>query len=138
LRRNPRRRNGVKKQQASNGAAEQIAPSLVALAVNIRELHLDPKNVRRHPERNIEAIQASLRRFGQQAPVVYVVRDGRKIVIKGSGLLRAAQALGWKRLAAVRSDLAGDAAKAYAIADNRTTDLSEFDEEQLAKQLEEL
>jgi len=121
-----------------------IPAALAGLAVPIGQLHPDPENVRLHPERNIEAIMASLSKFGQQAPAVYVLRKGnarelpRKIIIKGNGVLAAATALGWTHLAAVRSGLQGREAQAFAIADNRTTDLSEFDEELLAVQLREL
>jgi len=117
---------------------ERISPALMPLGMPIGQLHADPENVRRHPDRNIEAIMASLAKFGQQAPAVYVLRKGKKIIIKGNGLLAAAKSLGWTRLAAVRSGLAEQDAKAYAIADNRTTDLSDFDEELLAAQLAEL
>jgi len=119
-------------------AGRPIPPALAELSVPIGQLHADPDNARRHPDRNIEAIMASLAKFGQQAPAVFVLRKGKKIIIKGNGLLAAAKALGWTRLAAVRSGLAEQDAKAYAIADNRTTDLSDFDEELLAAQLAEL
>jgi ParB-like chromosome segregation protein Spo0J len=130
-----------KRELASLNPPEEIAgipPALAGLAVPITQLHADPDNARRHPDRNIEAIMASLAKFGQQAPAVFVLRKGKKIIIKGNGLLAAAKALGWTRLAAVRSGLAEQDAKAYAIADNRTTDLSEFDEKLLALQLREL
>jgi ParB-like chromosome segregation protein Spo0J len=116
-----------------------ISPGLQRLAVPVRDLWPDPKNARRHDDRNLEAIAASLRRFGQQAPVVFVRRGRRKVVLKGSGLLKAAsRILHWRTVAAVESGLGGADATAYAIADNRTTDLSEFDEELLAAQLKEL
>jgi hypothetical protein len=129
------KRTEAKPQAAADGP---IPAMLADLAVPISQLHVDFDNARRHPERNIEAIMASLAKFGQQAPAVFVLRKGKKIIIKGNGLLAAAKALGWTRLAAVRSGLAEQDAKAYAIADNRTTDLSDFDEELLAAQLAEL
>jgi hypothetical protein len=118
--------------------SEKITRSLLATHTDIKLLHEDPENVRLHPERNIEGIKASLARFGQQAPAVFVRRGGKLVVIKGNGMLLAARALGWKHLAAVESGPEGAEAKAFAIADNRTTDLSEFDSELLAAQLEEL
>ena len=39
-------------------------------SIRIDHLNLDPANTRAHPPRNIEAIKASLARFGQQKPVV--------------------------------------------------------------------
>lgn len=117
---------------------DHILPALRALAVPIGQLHYDPDNVRKHDVRNLDAIAASLQRFGQQAPVVYAVRRRQKIVLKGNGLLAAAKQLGWRHVAAVETGLAEQEAKAFAIADNRTSDLSEFDERLLAAQLQEL
>lgn len=117
---------------------ERINPKLAALVVPIGRLRPDPENARLHPARNLEAIAKSLERFGQQGPVLTGVRGGRRVVVKGNGVLAAALALGWKRLAALDSDLDGPDVGAYAIADNRSTDLSEFDEMLLAAQLQAL
>jgi len=106
--------------------------------VAVGKLAEDPANVRVHGERNIEAIAASLKRFGQQAPVVYIRRGRKRLVIKGNGVLAAARRLGWTHLAAVESALEGADATAFAIADNRTTDLSEFDAALVAAQLQDL
>jgi ParB-like chromosome segregation protein Spo0J len=101
----------------------------------IDTLSPDPSNARLHSPRNIDAIKASLRRFGQQKPIVV---DARNIVRAGSGTLLAARALGWTHIQIVRTDLISAEATAYAIADNRTTDLSEWDDEALSAQLESL
>lgn len=100
---------------------EALEPFLVDLA----GLRADPRNARLHPERNLEAIKVSLGRFGQLRPVV-ALPDGT--VIAGNGTLEAARRLGWSKLAAVF--LHGDdetRARAYALADNRTADLAEWD-----------
>lgn len=115
-----------------------ISETLKVEVVAIRLLHADEENVRVHPDRNLAAIAASLKKFGQQAPVVFVRRGRRRVVIKGTGLLMAAKRLGWKDIVAVESTLTGNDATAFAIADNRTTDLSTFDEPLLAAQLQEL
>jgi ParB-like chromosome segregation protein Spo0J len=100
--------------------------------VPINSVKLDPANVRRHGEKNLEAIKSSLSRFGQQKPIV-VDADG--IVRAGNGTLMAAKALGWKEVTVVRTDLKGAEATAYAIADNRTAELAEWDDEALAQTL---
>ena len=100
--------------------------------VLIEELTADPANVRKHNAKNLKAIEASLRRFGQQKPIVV---DGDGIVRAGNGTLAAAQQLGWKQIDVVRTQLKGAEATAYAIADNRTAELAEWDEEALAQQL---
>lgn len=110
----------------------QIAPGLEALAVPVRGLKADPENARTHPVENIDAIKRSLKEFGQQKPIV-VGPGGR--VIAGNGTLEAARELGWKRIAAVRTDLEGLRQRAYAIADNRTAELAKWDTSGLAGQI---
>ena len=103
--------------------------------MKIIELLEDPANARKHNEKNLKAIQNSLKKFGQQKPIVV---DGEGIVIAGNGTLAAARSLGWSDIAVVRSELKGRDATAYALADNKTSDLSEFDDDALQKALEQL
>ena len=98
----------------------------------ISDLSNDPANARRHNERNIDAIIASLRRFGQQKPIVV---DSSGVVRAGNGTLEAARRLGWESIDCVTTALQGSDAIAYAIADNRTAELAEWDEDTLAAQL---
>ena len=100
--------------------------------VSISDLTPDPANARKHGERNLKAIIDSLRAFGQQKPIVV---DANGVVRAGNGTLAAAKALGWKEIAIVRSSLAGSDATAYAIADNRTAELAEWDDDALAQTL---
>lgn len=101
----------------------------------IADILLDPANVRIHGERNLETIKASLLRFGQQKPIV-VDADG--IVVAGNGTVEAATALGWKKIDVVRTKLKGADATAFAIADNRTAALADWDEGALALVLSDL
>lgn len=100
--------------------------------VPVDTLQFDPANVRKHPEQNLAAIKASLSRFGQQKPIV--VGTGN-VVVAGNGTLAAAKALGWRTVKAVRTTLTGAEATAFAIADNRTAELAEWDEASLHQQL---
>lgn len=111
--------------------SEDLRPLLVPIAT----LAPDPANVRTHPERNVQAIRASLMRFGQQKPVVC---DSHGIVRAGNGTLDAARSLGWTHLARVVTSLEGSEATAYSIADNRTSDLAAWDVESLVAQLQAL
>jgi len=101
-----------------------LEPTLEPLATAISELSLDPANLRIHEPRSIDALKSSLRRFGQQKPIVV---DGRKVVIAGNGTLEAARQLGWTHIAVVRSSLSEVERVLYAIADNRTHELSKWD-----------
>jgi hypothetical protein len=96
---------------------------------------LDPLNARAHPSRNLSAIRQSLKQFGQTKPIV-LSRDG--IVLAGNGTVLAARELGWSELAAVKVDLDGEQARAYAIADNRAAELAEWDYETLAGLMKDL
>jgi len=98
-------------------------------SVPIETLSADPANARKHGERNLEAIAASLRRFGQQKPIVV---DSRGVVRAGNGTLAAAKVLGWTHIRVVRSDLPATELTAFAIADNRTAELAEWDLEVLS------
>lgn len=94
-------------------------------SVTITSLTLDPENARRHSPRNIEAIAGSLKAFGQRRPLV-VWND---IVIAGNGTIEAAKSLGWDKIeiSRVPEDWTQEQARAYALADNRTAELAEWD-----------
>ena len=111
-----------------------ISQRLQPLAIDIDELHPDPANARKHNVKNIDAIKASLHAYGQRKPVV-VQRQGM-IVRAGNGTLEAAKALGWTHLAAVVIDEDNATASQFAIADNRTGELAEWDTETLATLLD--
>ncbi len=108
--------------------------------------HLDEDNVRLHPESNKAAILASLKQHG---PGRSILVDRNNVVRAGNGTLEQAAAAGVKRVIVVdaddetlvavrRSDFTDAEARAYAIADNRASDLSTFDDAALAKQMQEL
>jgi len=104
--------------------------------VTIESLKLDPNNARKHSKRNLEAIAKSLNRFGQRKPIV--VHNG--IVIAGNGTVEAAKSLGWKEIGITRcpNDWDDETAKAFALADNRSAELAEWDEITLSAQLLDL
>ena len=96
-------------------------------------LVLDAANLRKHPEKNLEAIKASIKRFGFQKPIV-IGKDNT--IIAGNGTLTAAKELGIAKVPCVRSELGGAERVAYAIADNRTNELSEWDDANLLQTLQ--
>lgn len=103
--------------------------------VKVSELFFDPSNARKHNPKNIEAIKSSLAKFGQQKPIVVAQNN---IVIAGNGTLTAAKELGWDEITIVRSELKGSDATAFAIADNRTAELAEWEDHILKETLESL
>lgn len=109
--------------------------TLTSEEVSIDDLKFDASNVRKHPEKNLEALKASLERFGQQLPIL-VSPDG--VVLAGNGRLEAAKALGWTHIKVVRTTLSGAEATAYSIADNRTAELAGWDLDGLDLMLRDL
>ncbi len=103
--------------------------------IDISKLKFDPRNARMHDERNIEAVIGSLKEFGQQRPIII---DGDNVVRAGNGLLEAAKSLGWKKIDVVKTDLEGSDLLAYGIADNRTSELSDWDYKVLGEHFTEL
>jgi DNA modification methylase len=103
----------------------------------ISYLRPDPNNARKHDAKNIDAIAKSLARFGQRKPIV-IIGDGT--IVAGNGTVEAAKQLGWTEIVCARAPWkwTPEEVKAYALADNRTAELAEWDETELAKQLMEL
>lgn len=121
--------------------AAVIADALLPLSTPIDSLAYDPHNARRG---DVAAIRRSLNVFGQRKPVV-ARRTGTDahgqpvgIVEAGNHTVRAAAELGWTHVAAVFVTDDETTAKAYALADNRTAELADWDTEQLADTLREL
>ena len=105
--------------------SENIDKSLQNLVVQLDDLVPLEGNPRRG---NIEAIMASYREFGQMKPVVVKKNDnGSMTVIAGNHQVEAARRLGWKEIAAVVMDAPNERAIAFALADNRTTELGHSD-----------
>ena len=104
--------------------------------VLIDDLELDPNNARRHSKKNLDAIAGSLREFGQRKPIVV----WRNRVVAGNGTLVAARSLGWREISVARcpDDWDEVRVKAFALADNRSAELAEWDDKVLASQLLEL
>ena len=105
--------------------------------VAIKDLKQDPENARTHDSTNLKAIAGSLELFGQRKPIV-ITDTG--IIMAGNGTVQAAKQLGWTHMDATRlpADWTPDKAKAYALADNRTAELADWDPKILADQLIEL
>lgn len=114
--------------------------------VKIEDVTPDAANVRRRTDRSREVIGNSLKQFGAGRSIV-MDKDG--VVRAGNGTLEGAKAAGIKNvrvietdgselIAVKRTDLSGSQATAYAIADNRSSDLSTWQFEDLDGQLKAL
>lgn len=110
-----------------------IIEPLRALAVDIDTLNLDPDNAREHDDESVQAIAASMRRFGQDQLVV--VQKQGMVVRKGNGRVLAGRLLNWRKIAAIVVDEDDITAVARAVADNRSAELSKWSPERLGQAL---
>lgn len=96
----------------------------------------NPRNARVHSRKQIEQIGRSIAAFGFNSPVL---RDAKNMIVCGHGRVAAAKALGLKEIPTVLLDHLTEAQKrAFILADNRTAELSEWDELTLAQELEQI
>jgi ParB-like chromosome segregation protein Spo0J len=105
--------------------------------LQIKDLTPDPNNARQHDDKNLKAIQGSLKQFGQRKPIV-ITEAG--VIVAGNGTVEAAKRLGWLEIQTVRvpGDWTPEQTKAFALADNRTAELAAWNSEILSEQIREL
>lgn len=103
---------------------------------NIDELKPYKNNARKHDENQIEKIARSIKEFGFTNPIL-IDRDSN--ILAGHGRLMAAKKLGMKEVPTISlENLSGVQARAYIIADNKLSDVSEFNKEILKLEMIEL
>jgi hypothetical protein len=122
----------IESTEPTDGAAHM--PGLTVRRVSLDDIHPDPGNVNTHDARNMQAIVASLKTFGQVEPLV--VQKGTGKVIGGNGRLEAMRSIGWTECDIVEIDASNVMTAALGIALNRTAKTSVFDDEALVKTLE--
>ena len=112
---------------------------------SISSLHHDKKNARRRTDRSSSLIQESISRYGAARSIV-IDEDNR--ILAGNGTIEGAKAAGIKNvriietngdeiIAVKRTGLSEDQKVGLALADNRTSDLSDWDQEMLHQLSEE-
>jgi hypothetical protein len=93
------------------------------------------KHYDKNPRRgNVKAIAESLQANKQYRPIV--VQKSTNKILAGNHTFRAAKELGWEKIAIVHVDVSDEEAKKIVLADNRTSDLAEYDNEVLLELLE--
>lgn len=85
---------------------------------------------------DVKAIAESLAVNGQYKPLVVNKRSNE--ILAGNHTWKAAQTLGWKKIAVVYVDVDDKAAARIVLADNRTSDLGSFDNDILGELLRSL
>lgn len=91
-----------------------------------------PTNARKHTEADVDTIVNSIKEFGFNDPIGI----WKGIIVEGHGRLIAAKRLGLKEVPTINLDhLTDEQRKAYALAHNRTAEMSEWDTELLDMEL---
>ena len=92
------------------------------------------KNARKHSEKDIQAIINSIEEFGFDDPIG--IWSNQNIIVEGHGRLIAAKRLGMEKVPCIRLDhLTDEQRKAYALAHNKTAELSKWFDELLQSEL---
>ena len=92
-----------------------------------------------NPRKNdaaVEAVAASIREFGFKVPIIV---DAENVIICGHTRLKAAILLGMETVPVHRADdLTEDQVRAFRIADNKVSEIAEWDFDLLRKELSEI
>ena len=115
------------------------------MLASISDLRSDHKNARKRTDRSAALIKESITRYGAARSIVI---DEENRILAGNGTIEGAKAAGIKNvriietngdeiIAVKRTGLTEDQKIGLALADNRTSDLSEWDKEMLHQLSEE-
>lgn len=89
----------------------------------IKDIFPYPDNAKKHPDRQVAQIAASIKEFGFNQPIVV---DKQGFIIVGHGRYEAAKQLGMTEVSTITVDLTEEQARAYRLADNKLNE-SEWD-----------
>ena len=103
--------------------------------VNVESLIPYTNNARQHGDADTDAIMASIKEFGFNDPIGV----WKNIIVEGHGRLIAAKRLGLETVPVIRLDhMTDEQRRAYALAHNRTAELSGWDFNLLGTELKDL
>lgn len=94
-------------------------------------------NARKHEKADLQTIEKSIEQFGMCDPIG--IWSDKNIIVEGHGRLLALQELGYTEAPCIRLDhLTDEQRKAYALAHNKTAEMSEWDFDKLEMELANL
>ncbi|EAP89158.1 ParB-like nuclease [Oceanicaulis sp. HTCC2633] len=103
---------------------------------SVADLRPHPRNVKKHPERQLRLLADEIKRDGFNAPIA-VWRD--TFVIAGEGRLEAAKLAGLTEIPGIDCNHLDEAgARRFMLADNRLGELAEYDADALRAELNSL
>lgn len=104
--------------------------------LQIKDLVLYEKNARTHPKKQIDLLTQNIERFGFTTPCLI---DKHNSVIAGHGRIEAMKKLGRDEIPCVRlENLSEEEVKALRIADNKLSEMSEWDMSLVLDELKDL
>jgi len=92
------------------------------------------RNPRRIPQDAIDAVAASIERFGYQQPIVV---DTENVIVVGHTRHQALKQLGYTSVPVYVTDLPENKVREYRLVDNRTSEMSDWDHSALVLELRE-
>lgn len=105
--------------------------------ISLEDLTPYEKNARKHQKADLETIQNSIQEFGMCDPIG--IWSDKNIVVEGHGRLLALKALGHTEAPCIRLDhLTDEQRRAYALAHNKTAEMSEWDFAMLPSELDDI
>ena len=105
------------------------------IEMNVDELIPYENNPRKNDEA-VEKVALSISAFGFKVPIVV---DANNVIVTGHTRLKAAKKLGITTVPVIKADdLTDEQIKAFRLADNKVAEFSQWDEEKLMKELDEL
>lgn len=105
--------------------------------LSVNSLKPYENNARKHTDEDVGAIVNSIKEFGFSDPIGIWGEDN--LIVEGHGRLLAAQKLGMNEVPCIRLDHMTDKQRrAYALAHNKTAELSEWLSETLRSELKDL
>ena len=103
--------------------------------VRIDEISNHPSNPKIHPDKQIRLLQESIKKFGWTNPVIL---SADNTILAGHARVRAAIEQGHDTVPCIKTKLQGKEADAYLIADNRLTEIAQYDRDILSDMLSDL
>lgn len=105
--------------------------------IKIEKLKPYEKNARKHQKEDVGTIKASIKEFGMCDPIG--IWGEKNIIVEGHGRLMALKELGYEEVPCIRLDfLSDEQRRAYALAHNKTAEMSDWDFDLLDSELDNI